>query len=290
MKKVIVIVGPTGSGKTDLSLEVAKYLNTEIISGDSVQVYKGLDIGSGKIKDKKNIKHHLIDIKDPIDDYSVFDFQKSARKIIEEISSKSMIPVICGGTGLYIKALLYDYNLSSSKRTDKFDNLSNEEIYDRLVELNDKELPDVHNRRKLLRHLEIYSSNNDFEIRKDVPLYDALIIGIKVDRTILYDRINNRVDVMIKDGLIDEVKSLYDKGIRSKAVSSIGYRELYEYFDGLVSLDDAIENIKKDSRHFAKRQYTWFNNQMDVKWIQTDGEDRIKEAIELIRDFIKDGN
>ena len=287
MKKVIVIVGPTGSGKTELSVKLAKHYNTEIISGDSVQVYKELNIGSGKIKEeeKENIKHHLIDILSVTDDYSVYDFQKNGRELIDSITSKQEIPIICGGTGLYIKALLFDYKFKTEKRTNEFDSLSNEELLNKLIELKDKELPDLNNRKKLLRHLEIYSSG-DVEISKDVPLYDALIIGLTMDRTILYERINSRVDNMVKEGLIDEVKGLYDKGIKSKALMSIGYKELYQYFDGTISLDEAIENIKKNSRHFAKRQYTWFNNQMNVSWIDVLKEDPLTKSIELIDNFL----
>lgn len=287
MKKVIVIVGPTGSGKTELSVKLAKHYNTEIISGDSVQVYKELNIGSGKIKEeeKENIKHHLIDILSVTDDYSVYDFQKNGRELIDSITSKQEIPIICGGTGLYIKALLFDYKFNTEKRTNEFDSLSNEELLNKLIELKDKELPDLNNRKKLLRHLEIYSSG-DVEISKDVPLYDALIIGLTMDRTILYERINSRVDNMVKEGLIDEVKGLYDRGIKSKALMSIGYKELYQYFDGTISLDEAIENIKKNSRHFAKRQYTWFNNQMNVSWINALIEDPLTKSIELIDNFL----
>ncbi len=283
-----MIVGPTGVGKTKLSIELAKHYNTEIISGDSVQVYRELNIGSGKIKEdeKENIKHHLIDILDVSDEYSVYDFQKNGRKLIDEISLSNKIPIICGGTGLYIKALLFDYQFKTDKRTDEFSSLTNAELYSRLKELNDKELPDINNRKKLLRHLEIYTSG-EVKLSKDVPLYDALVIGLTMDRDVLYERINLRVDNMIKDGLIDEVKILYDKGINSKATLSIGYKELYRYFRGEVSIDVAIDNIKKNSRHFAKRQYTWFNNQMNVNWIDVLKEDPIEKSIKLIDMFLK---
>ena len=289
MKKVIVIVGPTGSGKSSLSVKLAKYLNTEIISGDSVQVYRSLDIGSAKItKDEmENIPHHLIDILDPNEEYSVADFQKNARELIDNISNIGKIPIICGGTGFYIKAALYDYNFTLDKRDDKYANLSNEEIYKKLVELNDPELPDINNRKRLLRHLELKLSNNELTYNKNVPLYGTLIIGLTMDREKLYHRIDERVDKMISNGLIDEVKSLYDKGIRGNSVNSIGYRELYDAFDNNTSLMDAVNLIKQHSRNFAKRQYTWFKNQMDTKWIDIDKDDPFEKAKELIDEFIK---
>ena len=289
MKKVIVIVGPTGSGKSSLSVKLAKYLNTEIISGDSVQVYRSLDIGSAKItkEEMENVPHYLIDILDPSDEYSVADFQKNARELIDNISNIGKIPIICGGTGFYIKAALYDYNFTLDKRDDKYSNLSNEEIYKKLVELNDPELPDINNRKRLLRHLELKLSNNDLTYNKNVPLYDTLIIGLTMDREKLYHRIDERVDKMISSGLIDEVKSLYDKGIRGNSVNSIGYRELYDAFDNNTSLTDAINLVKQHSRNFAKRQYTWFKNQMDTKWIDIDKTDPFEKAKELIDEFIK---
>ena len=289
MKKVIVIVGPTGSGKSSLSVKLAKYLNTEIISGDSVQVYRSLDIGSAKItkEEMENVPHHLIDILDPNEEYSVADFQKNARELIDNISNIGKIPIICGGTGFYIKAALYDYNFALDKRDDKYSNLSNEEIYKKLVELNDPELPDINNRKRLLRHLELKLSNNELTYNKNVPLYDTLIIGLTMDREKLYHRIDLRVDKMISSGLIDEVKSLYDKGIRGNSVNSIGYRELYDAFDNNTSLIDAVNLIKQHSRNFAKRQYTWFKNQMDTKWIDIDKTDPFEKAKELIDEFIK---
>ena len=288
MKKVIVIVGPTGVGKTDLSIKLAKHYNTSIISGDSVQVYRSLDIGSGKIKKEEmsGVKHYLIDILNPTDDYSVSDFQKHARRIIDEISNEGKLPIICGGTGYYIKAALFDYEFSNEKRSDKYNNLSNEEIYNRLIELGDSHIPDVHNRIRLLRHIEILESKEE-PVNKDIPLYDYLFIGLTCDRQKLYEKINNRVDKMIDDGLLDEVKALYNLNIRSKSVQSIGYKELYDYFDGKYSLDEAISLIKQHSRNFAKRQYTWFNNQVHTNWIDIDKEDSFIKAKTLIDEFIK---
>ncbi|MBP5343309.1 tRNA (adenosine(37)-N6)-dimethylallyltransferase MiaA [bacterium] len=288
MKKVIVIVGPTGVGKTSLSVKLAKHYNTEIISGDSVQVYRSLDIGSGKVtkEETENIKHHLIDILDPTDDYSASDFQANARKIIDILTNKNKLPIICGGTGYYIKAALYDYEFLDEKRSNKYDNLTNEEIYNKLLELNDSTIPDIHNRARLLRHLEILSTREEPK-NKDVPLYDALFIGLTCDRDKLYERINIRVDKMIEDGLVQEVKTLYDKNIRSKSVDSIGYKELYQFFDNRLMFDDAVALIKQHSRNFAKRQYTFFKNQLQVSWIDIEKEDPLSKAISLIDEFIK---
>ncbi len=289
MKKVIVIVGPTGSGKSSLSVKLAKYLNTEIISGDSVQVYRSLNIGSAKItKDEMdNVPHHLIDILDPSDSYSVADFQSNARELIEIISKNGKIPILCGGTGFYLKAALYDYNFTDSKREDAYSSMSNEELYEKLIELGDKELPDKNNRKRLLRHYELIVSNNEATYNKNVALYDVLFIGLTMDRNILYERINNRVDKMIDDGLVDEAKYLYDNGIKGNSVNSIGYKELYDYFDDKTTLDDAVSLIKQHSRNFAKRQYTWFKNQMDVNWIDVINEDPYEKSLKLIDEFIK---
>ncbi len=289
MKKVIVIVGPTASGKTSVSVKLAKELNTEIISGDSVQVYRSLNIGSAKItkEEMEGVKHHLIDILEPTEDYSVASFQSNARKLIDEITSKGMIPIICGGTGFYIKAALYDYDFTKEERHNDYSNLSNEEIRNKLLELNDPEIPDLNNRKRLERHLEIYESGEEVSINKNEPLYDSLIIGLTMDRELLYDRINKRVHKMVEDGLIEEVKSLYDKGIRSNSVLSIGYRELYEYFDGLCSLEEAIDKIKQHSRNFAKRQYTWFKNQMKVEWFDTTKEGYFEDIKSRVIEFIK---
>jgi len=284
MKKVIAIVGPTGVGKSDLGIKLAKHYNTEIISGDSVQVYRGLNIGSGKvtIEEMKEVKHHLIDILDPIEDYSVSDFQNYSRELIDKVN----VPLIVGGTGFYIKSALFNYEFNAPKRTDIYENLSNEELYNKLVLLNDTNIPDINNRKRLLRRLEILEFGEE-PVNKDEPIYDYLIIGLTLEREKLYERINNRVDKMIDSGLVEEVRSFYDKGIRTKSLTSIGYKELYDYFDGLTDLNKAIELIKQHSRNYAKRQYTWFNNQMKTNWIDIEKTDPFTESIKLIDEFLK---
>ena len=268
MKKVIVIVGPTGVGKTKLSVGLAKMLHGEIINGDSMQVYKGLDIGTAKIKEaeKEGIPHHLFDICNVMDNYTIFNYQKDARHKIDEITERGNIPIFVGGSGLYIKAALYDYQFNNEEKIDDFRNLSNEELLEEILKDHPTDIH-VNNRKRLVRELNKIKNNsiNKSDIYK--PLYDVVIIGLTTEREILYDIINKRVDKMFSSGLLEEVESLYKEKIYSKAImTGIGYKELYEYFDNKISLNEAKELIKKNSRHFAKRQYTFFNRQMNVKW------------------------
>lgn len=290
MKKIIAIVGPTAVGKTNLAIKIAKYLNTDVISGDSVQVYRHLDIGSGKIKEseKEGVVHHLIDIINPNEDYTVSDFQKDARLLIDEMTEKGKIPLFSGGTGLYLKAAFYDYDFSSVKRDNRFLEWTNEELQSKLKSLNDPELPDINNRKRLERHLELLTSTPLTKPGKDIPLYDVLLIGLTMNREHLYQKIDERVDQMMRDGLVLEAKDLYDQGIKSKSVTSIGYRELYSYLNYEISLDTAVSLIKQHTRNFAKRQYTWFKNQMHPKWIDVEVEDPYLKAKELIDIFLKE--
>jgi tRNA dimethylallyltransferase len=272
---VIVIAGPTAVGKTKLSVELAKKLNGEIINADSTQVYRSLDIATAKIKEeeKEGITHHLFDIKEITEDYTVFDYQKDARKIITEILKKGKTPILVGGTGLYIKACLYDYKFEDKVNND-YENLSNEEIYNKLKEI-DKNI-DIHinNRKRLVNALNYYESTGKLFSEKEKTnkiLYDAIFIGLTTDRSILYERINKRVDVMVENGLLEEAKRIYNSNIRTKAIMTpIGYKELFPYFEGKKELNDCLELIKQNSRKYAKRQYTWFNNQMDIKWFNVD--------------------
>jgi tRNA dimethylallyltransferase len=276
MNKVIVIVGPTGVGKTKLSIELSKRMGGEVINADSTQFYKGLDIATAKIKPSEmdGIKHHLIDIKDISDNYTVFDYQKDARNIIDNLLSNSIIPIVVGGTGLYIKALLYDYKFNVEDNNQAYENLSNEELYAKLKEVDSNINIHINNRKRIVRALNYFNNNKvpfSDKPKDDIILYDALIIGLTTDRTLLYDNINKRVDAMLSNGLIDEAKRLYNIKPHTKAIlTPIGYKELFRYFDKEISLEDAINDIKKGSRKYAKRQYTWFNNQMNVKWFISD--------------------
>ena len=295
MNKVIVILGPTAVGKTKLSIELAKHFNGEIINGDSTQVFKELDIATAKVteEEKENIPHHLFDIKNIDENYTVYDYQKDSRNKIKEILDKNKTPIIVGGTGLYIKASLYDYKFNEEENNNNFDDLTNEEILNKIKEFDSNIDIHVNNRKRLIRALNYILNNNQKYSEKektDKLLYDAIFIGLTTDRDKLYDRINKRVDVMLDNGLIEEAKKIYNKNIRSKAVMTpIGYKELFKYFDNEISLEEAIDLIKQRSRKYAKRQYTWFNNQMAVNWFSTDFDNfdnTVKEVIKYIESII----
>lgn len=291
MNKIIVITGPTAVGKTKLSIELAKRYNGEIINADAVQVYKGLDIGSAKVteEEKEGIPHHLFDIKEVDEEYTIYHYQKDCRKLIKEVQGRGKTPILVGGTGLYIKAALYDYKLTEEKETNTYDNLTDEELYNKLLELDKNIVIDKNNRRRLIRALNYYKENNK-SINTNTTnklLYDAIFIGLTTDRRILYDKINSRVDIMIKEGLLNEVKVFYDKNIRTKPLlNAIGYREIYSYFDGNISLEEAINKIKQNSRHYAKRQYTFFNHQLPIVWFETDYSN-FNNTIEQIISYIE---
>lgn len=291
MQKVLAIVGPTAVGKTSFGIECANAFNGEIISGDSIQIYKGLDIGSAKPSktEQAQAKHYLLDIKEANENYSVKQFQELGRYYIDEISSRNKLPIIVGGTGLYIKALLYDYNFMEENNEDnQYEDLSNEDLYNRLKQLDPKALEKIHinNRKRLVRALNIIEKHNvtitdikDAQSHK--PIYDCLIIGLTRNRQELYELIDKRVDKMIEDGLIMEIDNLLKSGISfdNQAMQAIGYKEFKDYFNGEKSLEECINQVKINSRHFAKRQYTFFKNQLDMLWYEDKDEalDRIKQ-------------
>ena len=289
MKNIIVITGPTGVGKTKMSIELAKRIDAEIINADSMQVYKDLNIGTAKIteEEKEGIPHHLFDIVEPTNMYTVYDYQKDARDIINDVLSRGKKVIIVGGTGLYIKALLYDYKFIKEDKTYDFSKMSNEEILDKINSYNLDINLHINNRKRLERVLTKLYNNNMQTEKTDTVLYDFVAIGLTTTRDNLYKIIDNRVDKMIEDGLIDEVEELYKKNIHSKAINTgIGYKELYKYFDKEINLDEAISLIKKNSRHYAKRQYTFFNNQMNIKWFNTNYED-FSLTVEEVYNYIK---
>ena len=289
MKNIIVITGPTGVGKTKMSVELAKRIDAEIINADSMQVYKDLNIGTAKIteKEKEGIPHHLFDVVEPTNMYTVYDYQKDARDIINDVLSRGKKVIIVGGTGLYIKALLYDYKFIKEDKTYDFSKMSNEEILDKINSYNLNINLHINNRKRLERVLTKLYNNNMQTEKTDTTLYDFVALGLTTTRDNLYKIIDNRVDKMIEDGLIDEVEKLYKKNIHSKAINTgIGYKELYKYFDKEISLDEAISLIKKNSRHYAKRQYTFFNNQMNIKWFNTNYED-FSLTVEEVYNYIK---
>lgn len=285
---VIVITGPTATGKSDLGIFLAHQLNGEIINADSTQIYKGLDIATNKIQDTDGIKHYLFDEKDLREDYTVFDYQKDSRKIIDDILKRGKTPILVGGTGLYINATLYDYKFEE-KANDEYEGVSNDELYKMLLEVDPNTNIHLNNRVRVISALNYYKANGKpySEKAKDFDLlYDTIFIGLKADREILYYKINKRVDKMVSEGLIEEARSVYDLGIRSKAVMTpIGPKELFDYFDGKISLEEAIDLIKSKSRKYAKRQYTWFNNQMKLKWFETNYDD-FKKTEEAVLQYI----
>lgn len=280
---IIVVVGPTGVGKTRMSVELAKKYNAEIINADSMQIYKELNIGTAKITNMEGIKHHMINIRNVNEDYSVYEYQKECRDIINNLIDKKNI-IIVGGTGLYIKSILYDY-IFKEDNNNQYEDLNNEELYKKIVDLDENVIVDKNNRRRLTRVLNKLE-NNSQTYNKNKKIYNFITIGLTTNRKDLYNIINNRVDEMINDGLVEEVKKLYNCGINSRAIqTAIGYKELYMYFNNILSLEDSIDLIKKNSRNYAKRQYTWFNNQMEVKWFDVDYnnfENTVKEVINYI--------
>ena len=288
MKKIICIVGPTGVGKTKLSVMLAKKYDAVILNADSMQVYKYLSIGTAKPteEEKEGVPHYLFDIVDPKDMYTVYDYQRDLRAKLEEFKDKNI--VIVGGTGLYLKSALYNYEFDEETDIDLFEDKSNEELYEEVK----KKYPEldihVNNRKRLVRAL----NRDSIKTNKDELLYPATFIGLTTDRDTLYERINLRVDKMVEEGLLEEVKQFYDQNLRSKAINTgIGYKELYKYFDKEITLDEAKELIKKNSRHYAKRQYTFFNHQLPVEWFNVDYDNfnnTIKEVEKRIKEYKND--
>ena len=268
---IIAIVGPTGVGKTKLSIKLAKYYKAEIINFDAMQVYEKMEIGTAKVTkiEMDGVIHHLLSYVDIDTNYSVYDYQKEARSLIDKLLKEKKNIIMVGGTGLYLKATLYDYRFNTEENTTNYDDLSMEELLNRISKYN--YIPkDSNNKRRLVRELVKLENNEEIDNNGDKLLYNAKIIGLTTDRETLYDRINKRVDIMIEDGLVEEVSSLKDKFTTSKALkTAIGYKEFIPYFNSECSLDEVINKIKQNSRHYAKRQYTFFNNQLNVTGYQT---------------------
>ena len=282
---VVAIIGPTASGKTALSIKLAKEIDGEIINGDSMQIYRGMDIGTAKVTEEEmdGVVHHLLDIKDPTEGFSVAEYQQLVREKIAEIQQRGKMPIIVGGTGLYVQSVLYDFVFTDEEIDTEarqayyaeLEKIGPEAMHARLMALDPKTAATIHfnNTRRVIRALEMVelagtSKANEEHNRGDVALYNHLIIGMDMDREKLYERINLRVDIMMEQGLEQEVRALYDKGLRDvQAIKAIGYKELYAYFDGNSTREEAIEAIKQNSRRYAKRQLTYFRNKMNVQWI-----------------------
>lgn len=296
MKKkidVVAIIGPTASGKTALSIRLAKEINGEIINGDSMQIYCHMDIGTAKITEQEmdGVPHHLLSIKEPTEGFSVAEYQQLVRGKIAEIQSRGKMPILVGGTGLYVQSVLYDFQFTKQEVNEEarseyykeLEQLGPEAMHAKLTKIDPAAAAEIHpnNTRRVIRALEmaelagVSRAAEQFN-RGDVALYNHLIIGMDMEREKLYERINIRVDLMMEAGLLEEVRALYDAGIRDvQSIKAIGYKELYAYFDGLVSLEDAIEQVKQNSRRYAKRQLTYFRNKMEIEWIGNEW-DKIK--------------
>ncbi|MGM0123529.1 tRNA dimethylallyltransferase [Enterococcus sp. AZ194] len=299
MDKIIVIVGPTAVGKTSLSIDLATKFNGEVISGDSMQVYRHLDIGTAKVRqvEMAGISHHLLDIREMTESFSVAEFQKEARLAIEKIQRQGKLPIVAGGTGLYVQALIYDYKLGAAeqKASDAPNPLretyeqyalenGNEALWKKLAAVDSLAAEKIHfnNRRKVIRALEVFEQTGKSIVEpEEVPekLYDAYIIGLDTDRAVLYQRINARVDKMMTEGLIEEAKEVA-KYPETQAAKGIGYKELFGYLSEKESLDSAVETIKQNSRRYAKRQLTWFRNRMTVDWFDVVGDPQAVKQIE----------
>ena len=289
MKKVVVIVGPTASGKTKLSVELAKKIDAEIINGDSVQIYQRLDIGSAKIKDeeKQGVRHHLFDVCDPKETYTAYQFQKDVRRLIDKIET----PMIVGGTGLYIKSALYDYEFEDEgEKIDVekiYQDVSNEELYEKLLVLDPNINIDMHNRRRLLRALALAHQGNyrSEKQNKDQPLYDLCIIYLDLDRKVLEERLHIRLEKQLEEGFIDEVKALKKDGIK---INAIGYREIDQYLDDILTYEEMKKEIIKKSKALAKKQKTWFKNQMHAHMLDALSDDLIEKATNIVLTFLKE--
>lgn len=299
MIDVLAIVGPTASGKTALSIELAKRLDGEIINGDSMQIYRGMSIGTAKIKPEEmnGILHHLLDIKEPDESFSVAEYQKKVRGKIAEIRSRGKLPIIVGGTGLYVQAVLFDYRFTESQVDEQLRSELNRELeekgpvymHEKLMSLNPE--ADIHpnNTRRVIRALEILIGGEEKVDRNlaSAPMYNELIIGLDMPRDILYERINRRVDIMVEQGLLEEVNDLYNRGIRGvQSIQAIGYKELYAYLDGEITLQIALEQLKQNSRKYAKRQFTYFKNKLPIYWI--DAQKQLEKNIEEILSFMQE--
>ena len=298
-EKVIVICGPTASGKTALSIELAKRINGEIVSCDSMQIYKDMDIGTAKptIEEMQGIKHYLIDFVSPDERYSVADYKIDAKKAIKEIINKGKVPIIVGGTGLYVDSLIYEieypniefdeeYRLKLEKEADEN---GLDDLYEKAKKIDSQAIEKIseNDRKRILRILEIYhatgknKTEQEIESRKKEVEYDYKVYALKWDREKLYERINKRVDIMLEQGLIDEVKSIYKKYKKfPTAMQGLGYKEVVEYLENKTTKEEMIEKIKQETRRYAKRQMTWFRKNKQTIWL--DAEDELQKNISII--------
>ncbi|MCT4565181.1 MAG: tRNA (adenosine(37)-N6)-dimethylallyltransferase MiaA [Maledivibacter sp.] len=305
-KPLIIIAGPTAVGKTDISIEVAKKIDGEIVSADSMQIYKYLDIGSAKPtkEEIQGVTHYLIDEIDPRTEFSVSQYRDLAKKYIDKIISKNKIPIVAGGTGLYVNSLIYDMDFSSAKSdnsirerlTSEYERYGIEYLHSKLKEVDKDTAERIHpnNVRRVIRALEVYYSTGESikDFSKDLKIsedYDYILIGLNRDREELYERVNKRVDIMVGSGLIDEVKKLVEMGLKVEDISmkGIGYKEVIAYLNGEYDLERAIELIKRNTRRYAKRQLTWFKRYRNMKWFNIDNDSDKEKIINDIIQFVE---
>lgn len=308
-QKVLVIVGPTGVGKTALSIKLAKEFSGEIISGDSLQVYKKLDIGTAKVteEEKSGVPHFLIDVKDATENYSAFEFKQEAEEKITEISTRHHLPIIAGGTGMYIQSLLFDFQLGSKeeekeakKIRDKWEAYAvehgKEELWEYLNQIDPKASEKIHmnNEKRVIRAIEVFEKTGTSILEQqgldltDLSQcqYDVKLIGLETDRALLYERINQRVDLMLEEGLLEEAEYVFSLG-ETQASQGIGYKEFFAYFREEMSLEVAIDKVKQHSRQYAKRQLTWFKNRMSVEWYDlVQMPEQVDELIESVKEWL----
>lgn len=308
---LIILTGPTAVGKTKASIGLAKAINGEIISADSMQVYKYMDIGSAKIhpEEMQGVKHYLVDELEPDEEFNVVRFQQMAKKAMQEIYAKGKVPILVGGTGFYIQAVLYDIDFQENDEDHSYreglEQLAKEKgvsyLHQMLAEVDAESAQEIHenNVKKVIRALEYHhqtgqkiSAHNAQERQKESP-YNAVYFVLNDDRKNLYDRINLRVDQMIEEGLVEEVRGLKERGYKKEMVSmqGLGYKEILDYLDGIYTLEEAVEIIKRDTRHFAKRQLTWFRRERNVEWINKEEFNYDEEAIlaELLKILDRNG-
>jgi tRNA dimethylallyltransferase len=304
-KNIIIVAGPTASGKSAIGIELAKRLNGEIISADSMQIYRYMDIGTAKLtaEEMQGIPHYMIDILDPSEDFSVALFRKMASEYIDDICSEGKMPIIVGGTGLYMNSLTYNLDFTEAAEDREYreylqklaEEKGNEYVHELLKEVDLEAYNRIHpnNLKRVIRALEVYKISgktiDDYQQRQESKEYNIAYICLNMDRQKLYDRINKRVDIMFNDGLVDEVKKLKEIGYNKDmtAMQGIGYKEVFDYLDGIYTLDELKETIKQNTRRYAKRQLTWFRREDRVHWVNTDEFDSFEEIIKNIMEYIE---
>lgn len=285
--KLIILAGPTASGKTSVSIDLAKRIGGEIVSADSMQVYRGMDVGTAKIKadEMQGVKHYLINVLDPTEDFNIVKFQNMVKYSIEEIKRNGHIPILVGGTGFYIQSVIYDIDFDTQDDNgdirkaleEEYDKMGADFMYEKLKKIDSVSAENIHknNKKRIIRAIEYFlinnaliSAHNESQRKKDSP-YDFRFFVLNPPRDILYDRINQRVEKMVEEGLVEEVKDLKNAGLSIENISmqGIGYKEILEYLDGEITLDEAVDKIKQNTRHMAKRQVTWFKREKDVIYL-----------------------